>query len=489
MQVYAHQTIANAKAFRVESRPMKRILLTCLIFAVCLCGTTRVRAAEDPGDKFLEAYFLIQDGDTAEHNSDWGTATTKYSAARGILDQIKAQAPDWNPHIIEFRTQYVEEHLAALKAKVAATAAPETPTAAPAPQPEAPAIVPPPVVLAPPAAPAPETTSNALPLAVAAPGPKIITMTPAAPVPPAEAEQVKQLNGELERARQQIEQLQAARDDLNTKLQEQLSKVAPTQTNQQIEDLLKTNQVLAAQLAAAQTEAAEARERAAHVPPPAPTPPPAPPSESPALAQLRMELSRSRSELQQTKEQLQQTRAELDTTKESLAKTQADNAELRHSYDAVIAQLTDANKRLASAKASGSKDDEIIRQLRKENALLRIIADRKASATFVGGESEESTNGPSIPELRGWRPHQRPTAQAKEQSQQEAATPPASAMEESGRGKLVATLTSPKKAETPPSPAAVPPANTQTNAPPKPVAQITKTPAPLQHRHPSRRRR
>ncbi len=479
MQVHSYQTIANGHPFRVKSRSMKmkRILLTCLVLTVCLCGTTRVRAAEDPGDKFLEAYFLIQDGDTAEHNSDWVKANAKFSSAHEILDQIKTQNPEWNPHIIEFRTKYVEDHLAALKAKVGAPAAPETPPAAPAPTPEAPAIPHTPVVLAPSAAPTPEiTTSNALPLAAAAPTPKVISFAPAAPVPPAENEQVKQLNTELERARQQIEQLQAARDELNTKLQEQLSKVAPAQTNQQIEDLLKTNQVLAAQLAAAQTEAAEARERAKPVPPPAPAPPPTPTAESPELAQLRTALTQTRGELQQAKEELQQTRVELDTTKESLAKEQAENAEMRHSYDAVIAQLTDANKRLASAKASGDKDDEIIRQLRKENALLRIIAERKASASFVGGESGESTNGPSIPELRGWRPHQRP-ALAKEQSQPETATP-ASAMEESGRGKLVATLTSPKKAETPPTPAAVPPANTQTNTPPKPVVTVKKTPPP-----------
>ena len=124
---------------------------------------------------------------------------------------------------------------------------------------------------------------------------------------------------------------------------------------------------------------------------------------------------------------------------------------MRHSYDAVIAQLTDANKKLSSAKAASDKDDEIIRQLRKENALLRIIAERKASATIDPAESEESTNGPSIPELRGWRPRQRPpTGQgAIPTGRAQAAAQPAapSAMEESGRGKLVATLTSPKKTE------------------------------------------
>ncbi|MGA2604538.1 MAG: hypothetical protein ABSG14_09945, partial [Verrucomicrobiia bacterium] len=431
---------------------MKRILLSCLLMAVCLCGTTRVRAAEDPGDKFLEAYFLIQDGDSAEHNNDAIKAIAKYSSAREILDQIKSQFPDWNPHIIEFRTKYIEEHLAALKETVGAAAAPQSQPPIAVPKVETPAITPPPIVLAPPVTPAPEPTTNALSPA-AVPGPKIITMAP-----PAENEQVKELNAELERARQQIQQLQAARDELNARLQEQLGKVTPTQTNQQIEDLLKTNQVLAAQLAAAQTEAAEARDRAAHVAAPAPTPPPALPAQSPELLQLRAELAQTRGELQQTKEQLQETRIELDTTKQSLAKAQADNLEVRRSYDSVIAQLTDANKRLASAKASGDKDDEIIRQLRKENALLRIIAERKASAPLAGGESEESTNGPSIPELRGWRPHQRATALAKEQNKPEEATalPPASAMQESGRGKLVATLTSPKKSETPPAPPAAP---------------------------------
>jgi len=446
------------------------------MMAVCLCGTTRVRAAEDPGDKFLEAYFLIQDGDAAERSSDWVTALAKYNSAHEILDQIKNQFPDWNPHIIEFRLKYIEDHLANVKAKAGAAVATEAPPAAAPPKAEAPAVAPAPLVLAPPPSTSSETQlTTAIPLAetpaappssAAAPGPKVITM------PSAENEQVKQLNAELERAKQQIQQLQSARDDLNAKLQEQLSKVAPTQTNGRIEDLLKTNQMLAAQLAAAQTEAAEARERATKATAPVPAPVPATPTVSPEVLQLRTELAQTRGELEQTKQELQQTRVELDTTKDSLAKAQADNVELRRSYDSVIAQLTDANKRLSSAKASGDKDDEIIRQLRKENALLRIIAERKASGSFVGGESEESTNGPSIPELRGWHPYHHQTGVAKEESRpEETAPPPATAMEESGRGKLVATLTSPKKLE-------APPVNTQTNTPPKPVVTAKPPPPP-----------
>jgi tetratricopeptide (TPR) repeat protein len=55
-------------------------------------------------------------------------------------------------------------------------------------------------------------------------------------------------------------------------------------------------------------------------------------------------------------------------------------------------------------------------------------------------------------------------------------------MEESGRGKLVATLTSPKKTEPPPPPTpekmVVTPAKTQTNAPAKPVTTQKKTTPP-----------
>ena len=481
MQAHAYHTIATGKAFRVESRQMKmkRILLSCLVLAVCLCGTTRVRAAEDPGDKFLEAYFLIQDGDSAEHNSDWVKATTKFNAAHEILDQIKTQNPEWNPHIIEFRTKYVEEHLAALQPKVGTPAAPEMLAS----KPEAPAIGPSSIALPIPAEavtgtvqsawaqPVSSTTNAPVRCSVA----KVITM-PAAPTP-AENEQVKQLTAELERARQQVQQLQVARDELNAKLQEQLGKVAPTQTNQQIEDLLKTNQVLAAQLAAAQTEAAEARDRAAHVPPPVPTPAPTPPAVSPELAQLRTELSQTRGELQQTKEELQQTRVELDTTKESLAKSQADNAELRHSYDAVIAQLRTPTSDFTSAKASGDKDDEIIRQLRKEHASCGSLPSAKPPRHLSAGKAEKAPMGRRFPSFAAGvlinAPRRRPRNNPNRK--QRRLPPP---WKNLAGANWVATLTSPKKAETPPAPAAVPPANTQTNTPSKPVVTVKKTPPP-----------
>ncbi len=425
------------------------LLLSCALFALCLCGPARVWATDDPGDKFLEAYFLIQEGDSAEHQSDWTKASAKYTSALDVLGQIKSQSPDWNPHIIEFRTKYIEDHLAALKTKLA-------PPVTPQPQPTAPA----------PETPATRDEAPATPAAPAAPA---VPAAPVAPAPAVDNEQVKQLTSELQRAREQIKQLETARDDLNTKLQEQLSKVAPTQTNPQIEALLKTNQELAAKLAAAQTQIAEARERAAAVAPPAVAP--ATPAASPELEQLRAELAQTRGDLQRTKEELQQTRTELGITKQALEKAQVDNTELRRSYDEIITQLTDANKKLSSVKAASDKDDEIIRQLRKENALLRIIAERKASASISSAEGEENANRPSIPELRGWRPRTRPSAVAKERAKPEESTPqlPPSAMEESGRGKLVATLTAPKQAEPPVQPIVAVIDRPQTNVPARPV--------------------
>jgi flagellar biosynthesis chaperone FliJ len=340
----------------------------------------------------------------------------------------------------------------------------------PAPKPEAPAITPPPVVLAPPsAAPAPETTN-------ATPPPLRVRSYHHDPCGSraAENEQVKQLNAELERARQQIQQLQAARDELNAKLQEQLSKVAPTQTNQQIEDLLKTNQVLAAQLAAAQTEAAEARERAACSAPGA-NAAPAPPAQSPELAQLRTELAQTRGELQQTKEELQQTRVELDTTKNRWRNrrrtTPSCATPTMRSFPSLRMPTSDWPPPRLPATRTTKSSVSCAKRTRSCGSLPSARPPRHLPA----GKAKKAPMARRFPSFAAGVLISAPRRRPRNNLNPETATP-ASAMEESGRGKLVATLTSPKKAETPPAPAAVPPANTQTNIPPKPVVTVKKTP-------------
>ena len=469
---------------------MKKVLLFCVVVALCNRGANQICAAADPGDRFLEAYFLIQEADAAQRQADWAKADTKFNGALEILKEIKKDSPDWNPNIIEFRLKYVSDRLAELKSKLQPAPAPappaETPSAAttnvPPAQPAPPAAVAPPVTpapaapVAPPAAPATEA-----PVAPpAAPAPPLPVAPPTTSVaPPVETEQVHQLKDELQRAREQVQQLEAARDELNSKLQEQLKQVAPTQTTPQIEALLKTNQELAAKLAAAQTEIAQVREQATAAAPAVP----APAVEPEIVQQLRTELAQTRGELQQTKDQLQATRLELGTTKQALEKAHADSVELRGSYEAIVAQLTDANKRLASARAAGDKDDEIIRQLRKENALLRIITERKSFA--APAESDEEESGRTIPELRGWRPRNRTETVTKPAPPAPTPPPPA---EQSSREKLVAKLTSPQKSTTPePAPEVVsPPVKAPTQSPkpapekPAPAKKVVtaKAPAP-----------
>ncbi len=462
---------------------MKRILLLCFLFALCGRGATPLWAAPDPADQFLEAYFLIQEGDAAERQSDWVKAETKYTGALEILRQIESATPDWNPHIVQFRIKYCNAHVAELKAK----SAPPAPAPAPTPTP------------------ATETPSPAEPPAAATDTERVQQLTaelqrqaqqvrdlqagrdelntklqealasraPAAPpderVRQLEASRdelntklqdalkqvasMESLAGELQRARNQIHQLEAARDEINTKLQESLSKVAPTETTPQIEELLKKNTELAAQLAAAQTEAAQLREKA-----------PAVAGESPEVAQLRTELTQARAEIEQTKRELEQSRQELGAVKKNLETAQSENRDLRRNYDEIVTQLTDANRKLVAAQAVTGKDDEIIRQLRKENALLRLIADRKS----VSARPTEELTGPTIHELKGWRPRRHPPetpepAQAKQL--------PATTTEKSAQGKLVATVTAPPPPK-PPEPEKVskPPARTKEPAAPKKTA-------------------
>jgi outer membrane protein assembly factor BamD (BamD/ComL family)/uncharacterized coiled-coil DUF342 family protein len=443
---------------------MKKVLLFCVAVALCHCGANQLWAASDPGDRFLEAYFLIQEGDAAQRQADWTKADAKFNAALEILKEIKSDSPDWNPHIIDFRLKYVSDRLSELKPKL------QTPPPAAAPPSQTPATEappaattnPPPEQAAPPVAPAPpapvvppETPAPPVPLTPpAAPAPPLpeappATPSPGTPAPSAENEQVRQLTSELQRARDQVQQLETARNELNAKLQEQLSKVTPTQTTPQIEALLKTNQDLAAKLAAAQTEIAQAREQAAAAGAPLAPSTNAVPD---VVEQLRSELAATRGELQRTKEDLQVTRVELGTTKQALEKAQADNVEIRRSYDGLVAQLTDANKKLSSARAGSDKDDEIIRQLRKENALLRVIAERK---TLISpAEAEDSEGNRTIPELRGWHPRNRTETTTTQAPPAQAPSP----AEESSREKLVAKISSPNKSAAPePGPGTVPP--------------------------------
>jgi cytochrome c-type biogenesis protein CcmH/NrfG len=450
---------------------MKRLLLLCVLFALGSFSITCVRAAVDPGDRFLEAYFLIQDGDAAERANDWAKAGSKYKAALEILQEIKSNSPDWNAHIIGFRTKYCTDQLAALKSKLP-TAAPTPPPAAPVAPPVAATAAPPP---SPPAAAAAEpdavqqlTTelqqaretirelqqtrdelSAKLEAKLQEPAPSDRTEAQQAieqlralqtaheavkqqlNEAVAKAAKADEVTAQLQQSQEKIRTLEAERTDLNTKLQAALTKTAPTQTSPQVEELLNQNTDLTAKLAAARSEIDDLRGKLSTTPP----------VDDAEKIQLR---------------------ADLTQTKQQLANAQTENVQLKSSQEEIMAKLTEAERQLRAVKASNEKSDEIIQQLRKENAVLKEIVGRKGAASR--DEQQTDSNAPSIPELKGWHPRKRTTATTQPPATRQAS----SAMKESGTGKLVATIKAPTPPEAP-KPSA-PTTTTKPSAPAVPAA-------------------
>ncbi len=310
---------------------MKKLILFSFLVAA-LVGAARTWAEVDPGDRYLDAYLLVQEGDAAEHQSNWVTANAKYTTALDILHEISTTSSNWNPNIVEFRTKYCTEHLNALKNK---PSAPPQAVQAPAPTPT-PAVTPAPV----------PTRAPVVPVSIAAPP---IAATPVvakpAPVeavvtPPAETERIQRLAAELQSAQNKVRELETARADLKTKLDEALTKPAPvtpvpTPTpvpvakvpvpvvaapDTHIADLTKQSQELSAQLGAAQAQIADLKGKLQVAAKPLAPVAPASPVESPELNQLRTELQGAQDKIRELEAARTDLKSKLD---EALAKPAA----------------------------------------------------------------------------------------------------------------------------------------------------------------------
>src|ERR1043166_8268813 len=408
---------------------MKQLLLACVLVALGGFGVTRVRAAVDPGDRFLEVYFLVQDGDAAERASEWTKANAKYTAALEILREIQSKWPDWNPQIIEFRINYCNEHVAAIQPQhvVVVPAAPSSP-AAPTPAPAAESDTARQLAselqqareniqelqqsrdalaakleskLQEPA-PADSTGARealeqlrALQTVHAAVKAKLAEVA-------AKAMKADELAAQLQQSQEKVRTLEAERTDLNAKLQAALANMTATQTSAQIEDLMQKNADLTAKLAAAQSEIGDLRKVG--------------PAAAAAQVQLRAELTQVRQQLEQV---------------------QTENVELKRSRDDVMAKLTESDRQLNAVKASNEKSDELIQQLRKENAQLNDITQRSRTVAKASPTPTESTG------FLWWRRKRpRPASQELPVAESQSAT-----------GKLVATIKSPASPEgKPPAP-------------------------------------
>ena len=429
---------------------MRRILLLCVLLALGSFGATCVRAAMDPGDRFLEVYFLVQDGDAAERAGDGAKAGSKFSAALEVLREIQTNWPDWNPHIIEFRTKYCTEHVEALPLTpaVAAPAAPPSP-AAPAP---APAVQSDDVrrltgelqqarenihqlqqtrdelaakLETKLQEPAPADRTEAQQALEQLRGLETVHAAVKAKLDEAvfKAAKADELTVQLNQSQNKVRALEAERADLNGKLQAALAKTAATQTSPQIEELIKKNTELTAKLAAAQSQMDDFR----------------------------------RVDTEGEKIQL---RAELTQVKQQLEKVQAENVELKQSRGEIMAKLTEADRQLHALKASNAKSDEIIQHLRKENALLNETTKRVGTVAKAGSTASESKG------FLWWRPKQTPPAVTDRSPARELPAP----VSQSATGKLVATIKAPTPAPAAKPPA--PPAAAKPAAPPAPPHKV-----------------
>jgi len=364
---------------------MKRLILLSALL-VAWVGVARTWAAVDPADQFLNAYLLVQEGDAAERQSAWTNANAKYTAALSILSEISTNNPDWNPHIIEFRTKYCVDHLNSLKDKpVAPAPAPGAPTPTPVPTPA-------PVTAAPAPTPAP-TPAIVTPQVTSKPTPAGAAVTPSA-----EMERVQRLTGELQRAQDKIRELEAARTDLKSKLDEALAKPAPVAPvpvpvvaalDTRVADLTKQNQELSTQLATALAQTAHLKEKlqAAETPVTAVTPAapaaPAAPAESPELNQLRAELQRAQDKTRELEATRTDLKSKLDEALAKPAPVAPVPVPVVAAPDTRVADLTKQNQELSTQLATAQA------QVANLKEKLQVAVKPAAPVVAAGVESPE----------------------------------------------------------------------------------------------------
>jgi Flp pilus assembly protein TadD len=97
-----------------------------------------LRAGNDPGGSFLQAYQAYQIAAKLEVNGKLDDALSKYRFCASLLQQIQKENPDFNPPVIEFRLKKSRESIARVQSLSTSAPVASFSDAAPAPQPAAP---------------------------------------------------------------------------------------------------------------------------------------------------------------------------------------------------------------------------------------------------------------------------------------------------------------------------------------------------------------
>lgn len=114
-------------------RPWSVPPLLALIFA-CFASTT-LRAADDLGTLYVQAYMAYRAGERLESEGKSAEATQKFRFCASVLEQIQKNSPDYKPDVVEFRLGKTRAALARLQNQPAPSlpAFPASPSATPAP--------------------------------------------------------------------------------------------------------------------------------------------------------------------------------------------------------------------------------------------------------------------------------------------------------------------------------------------------------------------
>ncbi len=298
---------------------MNRLL--CLFAGIVLaCAVAR---AQGPDEQYVRIYQSIQEADRLNDMGDQRAAALRYAEAQQGLTRFRTIFPGWNERVINYRLNYVATKLAPITAALAAKSQPA---------PAANTTMPPETGLLP-------KPTNSLPPGTALP------MS-------AEFDQVRELQTEIERLKQDNKTLGAK---LKEALSAQPAMVDPrdlAKAEERIRSLLKENELIKAQVAAQKST---------------PTNAPAPPDFTDKLKEQNDTILALHTENDVLKKQTAEWR-----DKYAALSTAADAA--RAQYAAQAAESDTAMRRIAGESLGLQKQLELWKQVAQQNQRQSALA-------------------------------------------------------------------------------------------------------------------
>lgn len=82
-----------------------------IILFLVLLPTNNASGADLPQNKYLDAYNIINEGDKYFAKQEWALADENYILAMKMLKKLKAEYPNWEPSIVDYRLEYIRKKI------------------------------------------------------------------------------------------------------------------------------------------------------------------------------------------------------------------------------------------------------------------------------------------------------------------------------------------------------------------------------------------